>query len=186
MLWKNSLSPLQFKKSAKATDAQYVFVGWRMCRRGFFLTWISLLTVLDSMASELCWHNKGTVHRGCSDQGEGQKEEKREQELLSLTVLSKPVCCGIVVWVWVSGWTGLNPSDLTLIKFKTYNQQSGDYSSFSLWGILGQSLKQLNLHLHAVFALNLELCLAFLQNTVRLVLIYVYIYIFLNVRKIVY
>lgn len=86
----------------------------------------------------------------------------------------------------MSGWTGLNPSDLTLIKFKTYNQQSGDYSSFSLWGILGQSLKQLNLHLHAVFALNLELCLAFLQNTVRLVLIYVYIYIFLNVRKIVY
>lgn len=34
---------------------------------------------------------------GCREQGEGQKEEKREQELLSLTVLSKPVCCGIVV-----------------------------------------------------------------------------------------
>ena len=34
---------------------------------------------------------------GCRDQSEWQKEEKREQELLSLTLLSKPVCCGIVV-----------------------------------------------------------------------------------------
>lgn len=81
---------------------------------------------------------------GCRDWSERQKEKKREQELLSLTLLSKSVCCGIVVWVWVSGWTGLNPSDLTLIKFKIYNQQSGDYSSFFPWGILGPSLKQIN------------------------------------------
>lgn len=86
----------------------------------------------------------------------------------------------------MSGWTGLNPSDLTLNKFKTYNQQSGDYGTFSLWGILGQSLKQIHLLLNAVFALNLELPLAFLDNMVCLILIYVYICIFLNVRKIVY
>lgn len=123
---------------------------------------------------------------GCRGQSEWQKGEKREQELLSLTLLSKPMWCGIVVWAWVLGWTGLNPSDLTLIKFKTYNQQSGGYGSFSLWGILGQSLKQINLHLNTVFALNLELPLAFLENMVHLILIYVYICICLNVRKIVH
>lgn len=83
----------------------------------------------------------------------------------------------------MSEWTGLNPSDLTLIKFKTSNQQSGDYGSFSLWGILGRSLKQINLYLNT---LKLKLPHAFLENTVHLILIYVYIRIFLNVKKIVY
>lgn len=57
----------------------------------------------------------------------------------------------------MSLWTGLNPSDVTLIKFKIYNQQSGNFCSVSPWGIAGQCLKQINLCSIAVFALNLQL-----------------------------
>lgn len=57
------------------------------------------------------------------------EREERELDFLSVTLLGKPVCCEIVEWVWVSLWTGLNPSDLTLIKFKICHQQSGNFCS---------------------------------------------------------
>lgn len=84
-----------------------------MQKSAFFLTWVSLLTVFDSTASVL-WLC-GTTRIWCTRvQGsEWMAQEKREQELPSLTLLSKPVCCGVVVWLWGSGWTGLNPNDLT-------------------------------------------------------------------------
>lgn len=41
--------------------------------------------------------HQGCGAPGCRGQSEWQKEEEREQELLSLTLLSKPTWCGIVV-----------------------------------------------------------------------------------------
>lgn len=60
--------------------------------------------------------------------------------------------CGLSA---MSGWTGLNPSGVTLIKFKTYSQQSGDYSSFSFWGTLGPSLKEIKSTLEHSLCSNL-------------------------------
>lgn len=117
------------KKSLKAANALLCFEEQRTCVREFFLTWTSLQTVFKSMTSELCWHNKDNGAPGRREQSEWQKQEERKPELLSLTLLGKPVCCEIVDWVWLSLWTGKNPSDLTLIKFKIYSQQSGNFCS---------------------------------------------------------
>lgn len=128
-----------------------VFWGVENMWKGFFLTWTSLRCLRIMFAQQ----RYGAPE--CREQSEWQKRGEKQPELLSLTLLGKPVCCEIVDWVWVSLWTGLNPSDVTLIKFKIYNQQSGNFCSVSPWGIAGQCLKQINLCSNAVFALNLQL-----------------------------
>lgn len=89
--------------------------------------------------------------------------------------------CGLRV---MSGWTGLNPSDVTLIKFKTCSQET--MAVFPFGELLGHPLNRSNLHLNTAFALNLELPLSLLENRIHLILIYVYICIFLNVQKTVH
>lgn len=61
----------------------------------FNLNWFSHCVQQHGFRVELAQQGYGAL--GCRDQSEWQKMEKREQEFLSLTLLSRPMCCGIVV-----------------------------------------------------------------------------------------
>lgn len=146
------LSPLWLKNSAKVVYTQYVFWGFVEWRTRVLLSF--LLAVFWIKVSDLCCHKKNTVLWGV-----GLKEEKRKQELL---------CCHH----WREGecqnrWN----CDLTLIKFRTFVISGQETTAFfSLWGILGQSLEQIHLHLNIILAQNLECSLGSLENTAHFIL----------------